>query len=99
MERTPIHPGEILEEEFLKPLGLGVAELARGTGLSRAKVGALVRRRSQISVETAIRLGTFFGVSPANWLNLQQHYDWEMAALAGLTQRIREEVQPLRLAN
>ena len=76
----PIHPGEILDAEFLRPLGIGRQRLAEDIGLDAAEVAALVNGEIAIAGETAQLLGRFFGNSPAFWLGLQNQYDREMAA-------------------
>jgi len=73
------HPGEILREEFLKPLGISSYALARSLGVPLPRVSDIVREQRGISVEMAILLGAFFDTSEAFWLNLQAHYDLSQA--------------------
>ena len=75
----PIHPGEILREEFLTPLGISINRLAREICVSPARVSDIVNGRRGISADTALRLGRFFGVSPELWTGLQSDYDLRVA--------------------
>ncbi len=74
-----IHPGEVLKEEFLDPMGISAYRLARETGLSQTRIGQIVRCSRGITAETALKFGKFFGISPEFWLNLQTLYDLEEA--------------------
>ncbi len=74
-DRPPIPPGEILQEEFLKPLGIGQRELARALGISYQRVNEIVRGKRAITPDTALRLARFFGTTPDVWLNLQRRVD------------------------
>jgi addiction module HigA family antidote len=69
------HPGEVLEEEFLKPMGISRHKLALDTHMPATRVGEIVRERRAVSPDTALRLARYFGTSPEFWLNLQQQYD------------------------
>lgn len=78
MKRTPIHPGEILREEFLPDYGLSVTTLAESIGVSRQTINELIRERRSVSPNMALRLSKLFGNSPDFWLNLQRAVDlWE----------------------
>lgn len=78
MDRLPnIHPGEVLEEEFLKPLGLTAYRLAKATKIPITRISAIVKGRRRVTADTALRLSTFFGNSPRFWLGLQNDYDLE----------------------
>ena len=79
MPRLRTHPGEVLREEYLVPLGLSAAALARAIQVPGNRVSDILRGRRDISADTAIRLGKFFGVDPRFWLNLQSAYDLSMA--------------------
>jgi addiction module HigA family antidote len=70
-----IHPGVVLREEFMQPLGLSSTALSNGIGVTPARVNEIVREKRGISADTALRLARFFGMDPQSWLNLQQHYD------------------------
>ena len=71
----PIHPGEILEKEFLEPLGLSQNEIARQIGVPPRRINEIVHGKRGITADTAIRLGKFFGMSAQFWLSLQTHYE------------------------
>lgn len=75
----PIHPGEILREEFMEPLGLSQNALARELGIDPARINEIVRGKRSISADTALRLARYFGTTPELWMNLQSRYDLEMA--------------------
>ena len=89
----PIHPGEILREEYLKPLGLSMNKLALDLRVPVTRVSEIVHERRGITADTALRLARYFDTSPRYWLNLQSAYDLEVAQdeLAG---RIEQEVRP-----
>lgn len=89
--RIQIHPGEVLQEEFLKPLGLSQYRLAKGLSVPPRRVNEIVHGDRAISPDTALRLARFFGVSAQFWMNLQAHYDLEMAKDA-LRTRLTKEV-------
>jgi len=74
-----IHPGEILKEEFLGPMKITVYRLSKETGLTQTRLGQIIRGERRISAEAALKLGKFFGVPAAFWLNLQNLYDLEEA--------------------
>jgi addiction module HigA family antidote len=71
----PIHPGEILLEDFMKPLGISINQLARDLDVPPNRIGAIVNGTRSITADTALRLGTYFRVSPETWLGLQSDYD------------------------
>lgn len=71
----PIHPGEILLEDFMKPLAISINQLARDLDVPPNRIGAIVNGQRSITADTALRLGTYFGVSPETWLGLQLDYD------------------------
>ena len=71
----PIHPGEILLEDFMKPLGININQLARDLDVPPNRIGAIVNGSRSITADTALRLGTCFRVSPETWLGLQVDYD------------------------
>lgn len=72
---SPIHPGEILEEEFLKPMGISQSQLARDIHVPHRRVNEVARGKRAISPDTALRLSRYFGTSAEFWLNLQATYD------------------------
>ena len=75
---APIHPGEILQEEFLKPMGISQYKLAQDIGVPAMRVNRIVREVRGISADTALRLARYFGTSERFWLNLQTRYDLEV---------------------
>lgn len=89
----PIHPGEQLREEFMKPLGLTAYRLAKDLGVPVTRVQTIVAERRGISGDTALRLGRYFGTSPELWLNMQRDWELETAADA-LGARLVQEVAP-----
>lgn len=76
---APVHPGEILREEFLKPLGLTPYAVAAAIGVPRTRVERLAREETPVTADTALRLGKFFKTTPAFWMNMQAQYDLEIA--------------------
>ncbi|MGA9851978.1 MAG: HigA family addiction module antitoxin [Gammaproteobacteria bacterium] len=76
---TPIHPGEILFEEFMKPMDISINRLARELSVPPNRVSEIVNGKRGISADTALRLGKFFDVSPETWLGLQAEYDLRVA--------------------
>jgi len=78
----PVHPGEILREEFMLPLGLSSNALARAVEVTPARINEIVRERRGITADTALRLACFFGTDVQSWMNLQAHYDIERAQAA-----------------
>ena len=87
-------PGRLLLEEFLQPYGLSQSELARRTGLPRSTVNEIVKGKRPITAETAFVLGTFFGMDPQFWINLQSRYDLRVVQF-GSAKTILARVQPL----
>lgn len=75
----PIHPGEILLEEFMKPMGVSINALAREIAVPPNRVSDIVNGKRSITADTALRLGKYFGVSPEVWLGLQVEYDLRVA--------------------
>jgi addiction module HigA family antidote len=75
----PIHPGEILLEEFMKPMNISINRLARDIAVPPGRISAIVNGKRAISADTALRLGKYFGVSPEIWTGLQSDYDLRVA--------------------
>jgi len=75
----PIHPGEILTEEFMKPLGISINRLSRDLHVPPNRIHSIVHGNRSITADTALRLGTYFGVTPETRLNLQTEYDLRIA--------------------
>jgi addiction module HigA family antidote len=90
----PIHPGEILIEEFLKPMGLSQYRLAKDISVPPRRINEIVHGKRSISADTALRLGRFFGISPQFWLNLQTRFDLEVTEDL-LAERLEKEVKVL----
>jgi addiction module HigA family antidote len=76
--RPPIHPGEILAEEFLEPLGITPYRLAKELDVSAPRIGEILHGRRRITADTALRLARYFGTSDRFWMNLQNRYDLEI---------------------
>ncbi len=93
----PIHPGEILLAEFLEPMQITQYRLAKDIGVTPRRINEIVHGRRAITADTALRLGRFFNMETQFWLNLQTHYDLEVA-LEILQDRLDKEVHPLPLA-
>ena len=89
---SPIHPGEILLEDFMKPLGLSQYRLAHDIGVTPIRISQIVNGERSITVDTAMRLARYFGTSAAVWLRLQVRYDLEVAEKE-LGPRINREVK------
>jgi len=90
----PIHPGEILFEEFLKPMDISQNKLGRDLGVSPRRINEIIHGKRSITADTAIRLGVYFGNSPSFWLGLQMDYDLDVAEDT-LSSKIKNEVQQL----
>lgn len=90
---NPVHPGEILLEEFLKPMSLSVYALAKQINIPRSRANDIVRGKRTITVDTALRLSRFLGTSAEFWLNLQSAYDLEKGRKS-LASKIEEEIEP-----
>jgi addiction module HigA family antidote len=89
----PVHPGEILLEEYLKPLGISQNKLGRDLNVPAQRINEIVRGQRAITVDTALRLGRYFHTTPQFWLNLQARYDLEMAEETRLVERVIREVR------
>ena len=89
----PIHPGEILREEYLSPLSMSANFLARALGVTPARINDIVRERRGISADTALRLARYFGTDARSWMNLQAAYDLRVAEISQ-AKRIAETVRP-----
>ena len=89
---SPIHPGEVLLEDFMKPLGLTQYRLAQDLGVTPIRISQIVNGQRSITVDTAMRLARYFGTSAAVWLRLQVRYDLEVAEKE-LGPRISREIK------
>ncbi len=93
----PVHPGEILMEEFLTPMGISQYRLAHDISVPPRRINEIVHGTRGVTADTALRLGRYFGISPQFWLNLQGHFDLEQEQ-DRLGDRLEQEVQALALA-
>ena len=91
----PIHPGEILIEEFLKPMGISQYRLAKDISVPPRRINEIVHGKRSITADTALRLGRFFEISPQFWLNLQNRFDLEITEDL-LADRLDKEIHVLR---
>jgi len=89
----PIHPGEILLEDFLQPMGISINRLAREIEVPPGRISTIVNGKRSITADTALRLGLYFDVSPELWLNLQSGYDLRLAR-----RNTELHITPLKLA-
>src|SRR3989338_8505190 len=87
----PVHPGEVLNEEFLKPMGISQNRLALSISVPARRINEIVLEKRRITADTSLRLARFFGTSPEYWLGLQAQYDIDIAA-DGLGERLEREV-------
>ncbi len=90
----PIHPGEILQEEFLKPMGISQYRLASDIGVPSIRISKIVRGERGLSADTALRLARYFGMSVEFWTGIQTHYEIEKAKMT-LADRLEKEVKVL----
>lgn len=88
----PIHPGEVLLEEFLKPMGISQYRLAKATSVPARRINEIVHGKRSITADTALRLSKFFGMSDRFWMNLQTRYDLELEK-DRLGNRLDDEVE------
>lgn len=90
----PVHPGEVLREDFMKPLGLTVNKLALELHVPATRIGEIVHERRRITAETALRLARYFQTNAEFWLNLQNFYDLEISRRSGKASEIEQQVHP-----
>src|SRR5438128_2636121 len=90
----PVHPGEILLEDFMKPLNLTVNKLALELHVPATRIGEIVHERRRITAETALRLARFFNTNAEFWLNLQNFYALEVSRRSGKVSEIERQVSP-----
>lgn len=91
---APLHPGEVLSEEFLKPINISQNQLGRDLGVSPRRINEIVHGKRSITADTALRLAQYFGNSPQFWLGLQMDYDLDLET-DRLSARIRKQVKRL----
>ena len=89
----PVHPGEILREEYLTPLGMSVNSLAKALNVTPARINEIVRERRGVTADTALRLARYFGTDARSWVNLQAAYDLRVTELAQ-AKKIESTVRP-----
>lgn len=90
----PIHPGELLSEEFMEPMGITPYALAKGIGVDQMRVHKIIKGERSITADTALRLSRYFGMSDGYWINAQSHYDLEMTKMER-GEEITRAVKPL----
>jgi addiction module HigA family antidote len=93
----PVHPGEILQEDFLKPLGITRYRLAKSIRVPQRRIDEICSGKRSISADTALRLARFFGSDARSWMNLQAEYDLEVASIK-LDDRLERELSPFKQA-
>ncbi len=91
----PVHPGEILLEDFLKPMGITRYRLAKSIGVPQRRIDEICAGKRAITADTALRLARFFGTDAKSWMNLQAEYDLEVAVIS-TSERIEHEVKPYK---
>jgi addiction module HigA family antidote len=96
-EVRPVHPGEVLREEFLSPMNMTVPTLAVALCLPQLHVEEIAQERQGVSADVALRLSRYFGTTPEFWLNLQMAYDLRTAVMNGW-ERIQSEIEPFNAA-
>ena len=90
----PVHPGEVLREDFMRPLGLTVNRLALELHVPATRIGEIVHERRRITAETALRLARYFNTNAEFWLNLQNFFDLEVTRRSGKISEIERQVHP-----
>ncbi|MFH1673975.1 MAG: HigA family addiction module antitoxin [Pseudomonadota bacterium] len=88
----PVHPGEVLYEEFLKPMDISQNKLGKDLGVSPRRINEIIHGKRSVTADTALRLGLYFGNSPSFWLGLQMDYDLDIAEDT-LADKIKDEVK------
>jgi addiction module HigA family antidote len=91
-----IHPGEILREEYLIPLGITAQALSKALHITPYRIKSIIGEKQAVNADTALRLSRYFGGDPGSWLNLQQAYDLKVTEKASL-KKIRQDIQPLTI--
>jgi addiction module HigA family antidote len=93
----PIHPGEILLEDFLRPMAMTQYRLAKSICVPQRRIGEIIAGKRSITADTALRLARFFGTDAQSWMNLQTHYDLEITK-EKLNDRIMKDIHPINAA-
>jgi addiction module HigA family antidote len=94
---NPVHPGDVLLEDFMKPMGLSSYAVAKAIGATPIAISEIVRRKRAVSAEMALKLGRLFNVSPELWMGIQADYDLELARDRSEAEILRR-IHPLKLA-
>src|ERR1700693_2077404 len=94
----PVHPGEVLREDFMKPLGLSVNKLALELHVPATRIGEIVHERRRVTAETALRLARYFNTNAEFWLNLQNFFDLEVTRRSGKVSEMERQVHQPNLA-
>jgi len=89
----PVHPGEVLREDYLVPLGMSASALARALSIPPQQINDIVRERRRVTADLALRLARYFGGDARSWLNLQTAYDLRLAEMKN-AERVKREVTP-----
>lgn len=89
----PVHPGEVLREDYLEPLHMSASSLARALGVTPSRINEIAKEQRGITVETAMRLARYFGGDAQSWLNLQMMYELKIAE-ESLAKKIEHDIRP-----
>ena len=92
---APVHPGEILREDFMKPMNLTANKLALDLHIPATRIAEIAHERRRITADTALRLARYFNTNPQFWLNLQNFYDLEVSRRSGTLSEIERHVHPV----
>jgi len=92
----PVHPGDVLREDFMKPMGLSAYAVAKAIGSTPIAISEIIRRKRGVSAEMALKLGRLLNVSPELWMGIQADYDLEIARDRS-EEKINQRVQPLKV--
>lgn len=92
--QAAVHPGEILREDFMKPLGLSVNRVALDLRVPATRIAEIVHGRRRVTADTALRLARYFKTNPEFWLNLQNFFDLEDARRSGILSEIERQIEP-----
>ena len=95
----PVHPGEVLFEDFMKPMGLSINKLALELRVPATRIGDIVHQRRRVTADTALRLARYFGTKAEFWVNLQDFFDLEVSRRSGALSTIERQVHPAALAS
>ena len=96
---APVHPGEILREDFMKPLGLSINKLALDLHVPATRIHEIVHERRRSTADSALRLARYFNTNPEFWLNLQNFFDLEVERRSGAQAAIERQVHPVHVTS